>query len=101
MFSFLGNVLKYSGLVLLVLVLSHIIQVKGVSISRHVENSMNWISGSSPRAEVTKVTQELSSSVSHAVKNIRSPNSKPSNGDSLTEDDQRQLNHLILRSQKK
>lgn len=98
MFALIGNILKYSALVLVVIVLSHIIQVRGRTVSQHVEHSMNWIAGS-PR-EVTRVTQELSSSVVGAFRDRGSRVERAPDAD-ITASDQRQLDRVILRTQKR
>ena len=105
MFTLIGKVVKYSAVVLLVLVLSHIIQIRGTTISQHVENALNSIAGMQPKREITRVTQELSSSVSNVIR-LRTANthsdrfSAPVAGDKdISASDQRQLNHLIQKAQ--
>jgi hypothetical protein len=98
MFAIIGNILKYSVLALTVIVLSHVIQIRGRTVSQHVEHSMNWIAGG-PR-EVTRVTQELSSSVVGAFRERTSRVERAPDAD-ITASDQKALNRLILRTQKK
>ena len=63
MLNMIIGIFKYSALVLTVLVLSHIVQVRGTTISQHVENGMNWVSGGRSHASITRVTQEFSSAI--------------------------------------
>ncbi len=62
--------LKYSLLVLLILVLSHVIEIKGVSISQHVLTGMHLVSGFSPWGEVRKLTEEYSKTIDRRKKEI-------------------------------
>ncbi len=41
-------ILKWSLLVLVILALSHIVEIRGVSVSEHVRNALNWISAFLP-----------------------------------------------------
>lgn len=97
MFALIGNVLKYSAMVLTVIVLSHIIQIRGSTISQHVERGMDWVAGS-PR-EVTRVTQQFSSSVANVFRE-RTRVERAPDAD-ITAADQRELDKIILRTQKK
>lgn len=100
MFAMIGNILKVSGFVVLVLVLSHIIQVRGVSISQHVENAMGWFAGT-PR-QVTRVTQEFSSGVAHQVgRAIQLRSADPSKKQEIEIEDQKALNRIIERNQRR
>ncbi|MBS1959889.1 MAG: hypothetical protein JST80_10480 [Bdellovibrionales bacterium] len=105
MFALIGQTLKYGALVILVLILSHIIQIRGTTISQHVENTMDWVAGIKPKREITKVTQELSSSVNNVIR-LRTANTRAERGTSASADtdisagDQRQLNHLIQKTQR-
>ena len=67
MFSFIGGVFKYTGLVLLILILSHVIEVKGVSVSNHVLHFMNGASLLNPKAQADKVTAEFSKTMQTRV----------------------------------
>ena len=100
MFAFIGNVIKYSAIVIGVIVLSHIIQIKGLTISQHVERGMSWLAGG-PR-EVTRVTQQFSSGVVNAFRDRDSNNRVERAPDAdITSADQRQLDRIIIRTQKK
>ena len=86
------SVFKYSALVLTILVLSHIIQVRGTTISQHVENGMNWVSGGRSHASITtRVTQQFSSAL-HRESKI-----EPLDSD-ITHDDQKELDTVIKKS---
>jgi hypothetical protein len=104
MFNLIASIFKYSLLVLTILVLSHIIEIKGVSISQHVKNAMNWTSGLSPTHEATKVSQEISSAVTSATKSVADLKNhheeavKAMDAD-ITPQDQNQLNRVISTSE--
>jgi len=85
MMNALGNLLKYSGLVLVILVLSHIVEIKGITISQHVENGLNMITGGRHVSHM-KVTQQFSS----AQKNIA-----VEDADGLSRNDKNELNRVI------
>lgn len=86
------TVFKYSALVLTVLVLSHIIQVRGTTISQHVENGMNWVSGGRSHASITtRVTQQFSSAIHRDVK------VEPMDSD-ITHEDKKELDSVIKKS---
>ncbi len=89
MINAIGSVLKYSGLVLIVLVLSHIVQIKGVTISQHVENGMNWVSGGRSHANISRVTQQFSSALH------REPRE---DADGISPEDKKELDSVIKRS---
>ena len=89
MISAIGSVLKYSALVLVVLVLSHIVQIKGVSISQHVENGMNWVSGGHSHASFSSVTQQFSSAIHHETKE---------DADGISHEDKKELDSVIKKS---
>ena len=59
MLSMIMATVKNAALVLLVLVCSHIIQIKGVSISDHVENALDAIARFSPSNEIKRAGQEV------------------------------------------
>lgn len=99
MFALIGNVIKYTALVLAVIVLSHIIQIRGRTVSQHVERTMDWIAGS-PR-EMTRVTQQFSSTVTHAFRDRVDTRVERAPDADITAADQRQLDRLIIRTQKK
>ena len=94
MFSFITSVFKYTALVIVILVLSHIIEIKGVSISHHVEHTLNWITGFSPSREATKLTRGLTSSIQERTQQLKKAE------DDFTEEDQKKLNELIKKSQR-
>ena len=83
MMNALGNLIKYTGMVLVILVLSHIIQIKGTTISQHVENGLNLFTGGR-HASTTRVTQQFSS----AQQNIE-------DADGISRNDKNELNHVI------
>jgi hypothetical protein len=105
MLTLIGNIFKYSLLVLTILVLSHVIEIKGVSISQHVQNGMNWVTGFNPTREVNHVTREISSTVSNvtgnlaAFKNHHVDEANKALDADITPQDQNQLNRVITTSE--
>jgi hypothetical protein len=92
MISAIVTALKYSALVLTVLVLSHIIQIKGTTISRHVENGMSWVSGGRSYSNISSVTQHFSSAVHHDNKE---------DADGISNEDKKELDSVIKRSSRR
>ena len=90
MFKLIGSIFRYSLLVVTILVLSHIIEIKGTSISRHVENAMHWVGGYSPKSEIDRVSRSVSSAV-------REHNEKIKDAE-ISAEDQKQLNEVIRHS---
>jgi hypothetical protein len=41
-------IFKWALLVLVILALSHIVEIRGVSVSRHVLNALQWVNGFLP-----------------------------------------------------
>lgn len=99
MLSIIGSVFKYSVLVVVVLVLSHVVQIRGVSISRHVEHTLDWVGEFSP----SKLTRSISSKLSFQdrVEKIDSTRSsaETSSDSEISKADEKQL-HRIIRSSK-
>ena len=95
MFSVIGAVFKYTSLVLVVLVLSHIVQIQGVTISQHVLNSMNYVSGYSPKAQASRITASFTNTMEKHLNEINKVDPE------VTSADQKALNHVIENAQKK
>jgi hypothetical protein len=96
MFAMIGSVIKYSVLVVVILVLSHIVEVKGVSVSQHVLNGMHWVSGYHPSVQANRITADFSKTMQNRVKELDKI------GDStneVTPTDQQALNKVIENSQ--
>jgi hypothetical protein len=93
MIKILGSIFKYSILVVVILVLSHVIQVKGVTISQHVLNGMNAITGFSPSQQVNRITEHYSQSVKSQFERIQKADAE------ISHDDQKALNQVIEQSQ--
>ena len=89
MINAIVTVFKYSALVLTILVLSHIVQVKGVTVSQHVENGINWVSGGRSHANFSRVTQQFSSAIHHEGKE---------DADGISKDDKKELDTVIKKS---
>jgi hypothetical protein len=64
MIKIIGSVFRYSLLVLVILVLSHVVEIKGVSISQHVLNGMQFLTAFTP----TRMAQKISSDYSQALR---------------------------------
>jgi len=94
MIRLIGALIKYSLLVVAILVLSHIVQIKGVSISQYVDRTLNWISGNNP-------AKNLSDSMDSIRKNLKERNEVLNEAAEVSPDDQRQLDHVIRNAQKK
>jgi hypothetical protein len=95
MFAMIGSVLKYTFLVVVVLVLSHIVEVKGVSVSQHVLNGMHWVSGYSPTSQANRITASLSKTMEAHVREL----DKIGDSSDVTPADQQALNKVIVNSQ--
>ena len=95
MFKVIGAVFKYTMLVLTILILSHIIQIKGVSLSDHVLNAMNTVGNFSPTHEVQKMARTLQKEAAHlkAVEKASEPEMSP--------DDEHALDRVIENSRKR
>jgi hypothetical protein len=70
MIKAISAVFKYSFLVLVILVLSHVVEIKGVSISQHVLNGMHLISGFTPQKQAQKIAEDYSSILNKRIKEI-------------------------------
>jgi hypothetical protein len=70
MIAAIRAVLKYAFLVLLTLVLSHIIEIRGISISRHVLNGMHLVSGFNPVNRLQNITNDYTNTLNQRMKDI-------------------------------
>ncbi len=89
------GIVKYSALVLTVLVLSHIVQIKGTTISQHVENGMNWVSGGRSYANnsISRVTQQFSSAIQQ-----NPSKAEKEDADGISRADKQELDSVIKRA---
>ena len=94
MIQLIVGIFKYSILVVVILVLSHIIQIKGVTVSRHVENAMNWVSGANPARDFNQSMGDIRDGMKHR-------NEMLNQAAEFSAEDQKQLNQVIQKSQKK
>jgi hypothetical protein len=94
MIQLIVGIFKYSVLVFVILVLSHVIQVKGVTVSRHVENAMNWVSGANP-------SRSFNDSVVEIQEGVKRRNESLNHAAEFSSEDQKQLNQVIQKSQKR
>ena len=95
MFSLIGGIFKYSLLVLTILVLSHIVEIKGVTISQHVLNGMHSMTGYSPQSQASKITDSFSKSIQERVKDLNRVDAE------VSSEDQKALNQVIEKTQNK
>ena len=93
MIQLILSILKYSALVIVILVLSHIVQIKGVTVSRHVENAINWVSGNNPVRNFNDSMVDIREGMKHR-------NEVLNEAAEITNEDQKQLNQVIQRAQK-
>ena len=96
MFNLIGGIFKYSLLVLTVLVLSHVVEVQGVTISQHVLNGMHWVSGYSPKMQANRITAGISESMQKHVEELNKIDTNPGE---VSPADQQALNKVIENSQ--
>ena len=90
MIKTIGAVFKYSVLVLVILVLSHIIEVRGVTLSQHVLNAMNWVTGFSPKTQINHITTRYSDSIKQHLEQAESASAPE-----VSAEDQKALNRVI------
>ena len=95
MFNLIGSIIKYSLLVLTVLVLSHVVEVQGVTISQHVLNGMHWVSGYSPKIQADRITAGITQSMQKHVDALNKIDTNPE----VSHADQAALNKVIENSQ--
>jgi hypothetical protein len=94
-FKLIGAVFKYTSLVLVVLVLSHIIQIQGVTVSQHVLNTMNFVTGYSPKSQADRITASFTKTMEKHISDLNKIDAE------VTTDDQKALNHVIENSEKR
>ena len=70
MLTLIGTLFKYTLLTLTILVLSHIIQIEGVTISQHVWNGMHYFSSYSPKAQAKALTEDFTKSVNKHTQDL-------------------------------
>ncbi len=95
MLKTIGSIIRYSLLVLVILVLSHIIEIKGTSISQHVLNGMHLASGFAPDRMARKISGEYTQALKARMKALEGTES------ALSKEEQKELDRLIERAQKK
>ena len=95
MLKLIGSIFKYSLLVLAILALSHIVEVKGVSVSQHVLNGMKFITGFSPSRQINQITESYSNTMKTHFEEIQKADPE------INPDDQKALNRVIEQAQNK
>jgi hypothetical protein len=94
MINLIGNILKYSLLVLVIIILSHIIEIKGVTVSQHVLNGMHSVSGYDPKSQAERLTSDITKTMQKHVDDINKA------GSDVAPADQKALNQVIENSEK-
>ncbi len=95
MLKLIGSIFKYSLLVLVILVLSHIIEIKGTTISQHVLNGMKSVTSFSPSRQINQITDSYSRSMKTHIEEIQKVDSE------INSEDQKALNQVINQAQKR
>jgi hypothetical protein len=95
MFKLIGAIIKYSLLVLTILVLSHIVEIQGITISQHVLNGMHLMSGYSPKKQVQKIQEDYSKSLQSRMSELNKLDAE------VSPEDQKALNQVIEKSRGK
>jgi hypothetical protein len=93
MFKLIGTIFKYSLLVLVILVLSHIVEIQGVTISQHVLNGMHFASGYSPKKQAERIQEDYSKALQTRMKELNKLDAE------VSPEDQKALNQLIRKSE--
>jgi hypothetical protein len=99
MLKLIGSIFKATLLVLVILVLSHIVEIKGVSVSQHVLRGMTSVSGFSPSRQINQITENYSQALKTRVEEIRKidPGVEPA----IEREDQIALSRVIEQSKKR
>jgi hypothetical protein len=95
MFSFLYSIFKYSAFALIVLVLSHVIEVQGVTVSRHIEKWVKIAGVYSPEKQAKLLTDEYKASLDARMKELHKLDAD------ISPEDQKALRQIIERSEQK
>ena len=95
MLNFIGGVFKYTFIVLAVLVLSHVIEIQGSSISQHVYRTMHLFPSLNPKLSADRITSSFSKTVEDRMSQLKSIDNE------ISTDDQKALNQVIETSQKR
>lgn len=101
MIAFIGSIIKYSIITITVLILSHVIQIGGTTISDYVKNTLDWASLYSPSTPGKPgkpgkgFMESLSDTMNGRLKEIDQIDSE------VTPQDQKALNQVIEKSQHK
>ena len=106
MLKLIGAIFKYSTLVVVILVLSHIVEIKGVTVSKHVENALNFVGGFNPKQisknlsaqlkDQYKKIDEIGSEASSILEKTRAPADA-----GVTAEDEKQLQNTIEKAKRK
>jgi hypothetical protein len=95
MFSLLSAIFKYSAFALIVLLLSHVIEIQGTTISRHVEKWIKFAGVYNPEKQAKLLTEEYQASLEARMKELHKLDAD------ISPEDQRELRQIIERSEQK
>jgi GMP synthase PP-ATPase subunit len=95
MFSLISGIFKYSTFALVVLVLSHVIEIQGVTVSRHVEKWVKFAGVYSPEKQAKLLTEEYKASLEARMKELHKLDAD------ISPEDQKALRQIIERSEQK
>jgi len=95
MFSFLSTIFKYSAFALIVLVLSHVIEIKGSTVSRHVEKWVKIAGVYNPEKQAKLLTEEYKASLGARMQELQKLDAD------ISPEDQKALRQIIERSEQK
>lgn len=68
MLNILGNLLKYSLFAILVLVLSNVIEVKGITVAQHFQRGIYWLSHQSEIYQGLEAAQKISHRLANDIR---------------------------------
>ena len=95
MFSFLSAIFKYSAFALIVLVFSHVIEIKGMTVSRHVEKWVKIAGVYSPEKQAKVLSEEYKTIMEARMKDLQKLDAD------ISAEDQKALRQIIERSEQK
>lgn len=95
MFSLIGSIFKYSLLTLTILVLSHIVEIEGVTISEHVRRGMHFFGSFSPVGQAKSIQSDFKNIMNKRTEDLNKIDAEVSAAD------QKALNQVIQNAQQK
>ncbi len=95
MLSFMSAVFKYTTFAGIVLVLSHVIEIQGVTVSRHIEKLVKIAGVYNPEKQAKLLTEEYKASLEARMKELHKLDAD------ISPEDQQALKQIIERSEQK